>query len=486
MRTGKKILISIMSLLMTFSLTGCSILFPSKQETETQPVEEQLEIVEEEIIEEPVYSNEVKIEYDISNLPTPETVARRVETSYFSRKLLGSEVTNYNKILDGILNWQEEISLSECDEKTLIRIMNIILLDTTPAYNLDYTYSYTIREGSEKMVDKLYPTYKFSKEQFIESEDRINNLIRPYEELIMKSTTKIDALAKIIEVAENYIRQETDVFVSGSNGQEGRVLPLCDVFGAISHNSGNSDRSCSGINYLETAKLVNMLAHHSGIDSLVAMAHQDSPLSRGDFVKISKNEEDVRTATLDTDSFIFFNELLINGEWYIFSPKEQFEILKELNPSETGYYNIRLKVDASDSVYLLTTDRIYAGNHIFYPTDENLGILPNAHSLEFVYAYRNNDFIPLPNLKDPTDEQLKQYVDLFIQRLVEETSPKSMSESPTKVLRFESKELYDTYIEAFTEDVRKYSSESGRKIEDYTIDYYPELLMIILHDFYSY
>ena len=335
MKMSKKILISIMSLLMTLSLTGCSILFPSKQETETQPVEEQLEIVEEEIIEEPVYSNEVKIEYDISNLPTPETVARRVETSYFSRKLLGSEVTNYNKILNGILNWQEEISLSECDEKTLIRIMNIILLDTTPAYNLDYTYSYTIREGSEKMVDKLYPTYKFSKEQFIEAEDRINSLIRPYEELIMKSTTKIDALAKIIEVAENYIRQETDVFVSGSNGQEGRVLPLCDVFGTISHNSGNSDRNCSGINYLETAKLVNMLAHHSGIDSLVAMAHQDSPLSRGIFVKISKNEDEVRTATLDTDSFIFFNELLINGEWYIFSPKEQFELLKELNPSET-------------------------------------------------------------------------------------------------------------------------------------------------------
>ena len=116
----KKINLLFLAFLLSFSLFGCSFGSSNNNEEQSpQPEVEETETSDSEDTEEKKQtSSEVKIDYDISNLQTPEVVGKRIEDSFFSRKLLGSEVTTYNKILEGVLNWQEEIKLSNCDEKT--------------------------------------------------------------------------------------------------------------------------------------------------------------------------------------------------------------------------------------------------------------------------------------------------------------------------------------------------------------------------------
>ena len=483
----RKFLIVLLSVFL-LTITGCS----KKQSTEKKP--EEVETVEEgDELEDPTaetpssslnVDQKPTISYDLSNLPSADKVGRRVETSFFSQRLLGNEIKIYEKIIKAAADWQETVSLEGCDEKTLARIMNIVLLDSTSSYNLDYSYSYDMMEGSDRYVSRLYLNYITSKEVYSAALDHINAVIRPYEELIMSETTIDKALDKAIKEVLNIIKTE-------KNSSSSRAENVLDntVFTALSHAyfserevSRETNTEYFGLNSLETAKLLNLLLHHSGVNSLVALSDY-KPSKNSDLVTVVVEEDGLKTASLNTEDFIWFNEIKINDNWYIINLREEYDRLSS-NPNNS--YVSGIDFTKSDVFYILVTDRIYASNHVFWQTDENLGILPPCDSLDFVYAYRNGDLIPEPNIDNPTPEQLRDYVSLFVEKLVEEVSPKSMAQSPTIVIRFENRDLYNVYNEFFSENVKNFASLSGRKIEDYEVEYHPEALMIILHDFYSY
>lgn len=445
-----------------FLLTACGPKNDSGEQAQQSEAEQNETISQEETEVSPAPEEEsaqVFINYN-PGMPSSDEVLEKISTSYYYLRLNQAEKKVYDEILAGINLWQDTIDITPINRSSFSNIMNIILIDQPDIFQLAPEYYFTT-VGENNYVNSVSLVYSTSKEEFDSLSESYQNTVRGFESPRSDKITQIQALNNVLEdVSRSYATTEQ---------QREEIIPAINFIAKT--YQGNSVK----ITNFDLVRIINTYLHHAGVNSLVAFGDEKRILD-GTLISYDGNH-----VTLDIDKFKWFNEVQLNSNWYI------VDLASQLVFNETS----SLKISASEvsnnpaAIFLATTDRIYSGSHSFWPTNENLGILPNCSSYEFSPVYNSGSFVPSPDEKEPDSEYMAKYIELFQKNHIESIL-KQNSQNPNDVLLFfENEELFNLYRQTFDAATKKFDV-NNKQIEDYVLSPYKQYLILKIEKIYCY
>ena len=408
-------------------------------------------------------SSVVKITYSTDYLESSQPVGARIEDSYFSRKLTGDELAAYESLVASSVVWENEVDINDLSFESMYKVMNILICDTPVAYALEPRYGYSINPETG-LINHIHLNYEISQEEYEEILTALNSNIRAYEGRRAKGDTEYTVLGDAI----NFVSQITPI----GDFQEEFIKTYSLVAGKV----GYKQRS----NSFTVARALNLLLHHAGIDSLVAVSAPKQKQPDLDIAsKIFVVNPEIQEVNINFVDFNWFNEVKLNDEWYICDLYSQL-VFNNSNNLSLG----STKIADSTAFLCLTTDERYAGYHTWWFMDEYFGTMPCCTSPIFLAAYRNGDYVPMPDVENPSDEYLINYIALFQKKLIEGVINQT-NKSSNVFICFENKELYDIYRRTFPNAIKN-TDVDGHKIEDYEVAELGEYYILYFSNFYSY
>ena len=424
------------------------------QEEETQEEPEETVVLDD--------SSVVKITYNTDYLEGSEPVGTRIDDSYFSRKLANEELAAYESLVEAVVVWENEVDITDLSFESMYRVMNILICDTPVAYSLEPRYSYSINPETG-LVNHIHLNYEITQDEYESILTAINSNIRAYESRRSKGDTEYIVLSDAVRFISQLI---------SLNPSEEFVRTYELVAGQPQSKKGTSFAS---------ARALNLLLHHAGIDSLVAVsAPKENQPDLNIASKIFVTNAETQEVNINFIDFNWFNEVKLNDSWYICDLYNQV-LFNNSNNLSLGSTDIK----NSSAFLCVTTDERYAAYNTWWFVDKYFGILPSCTSPNFVAAYRNGDFIPMPDVENPSDEYLVNYVALFQKRLIEGIIANGNQNTKNTILVFENKQLYDIYRRTFPNAVKN-TDIDGHKIEDYEVAELGEYYILYFSNFYTY
>jgi len=437
----KKVLCSILSCLLIFSMVGCS---SAPVPVKPNFVLEYGDLDPSLILNSNKDDKEENIKlptYDIYNLPEPQKYESSLfeeKSSYYKEQLMGNEKKAFDAIYNSASELYENVHLERehyIEEDQMMKVMNIIFMDCPELFYLNSSYTYeTVQEGTKEYVSKIYFNYSMSP-------DKIKSLL--YDNAKNKpkylglrgnnDLNTINAVIGEIETPDKYNFNSTNMY----------------------------DRYHSSITY---SKLLCYWLRITGIDATVVLGDIVSDTVTNQYIVQNKDEPFMlytddghfKTVTFNYDNYWCWPIVKIDDTWY------HLDIM----------YNYLLSSISMqpDKALWFAPDRLMSQTRLSYINEEILGIAPVCSEKGYQISYRNNYYI-LPH----TEKEA-------IQRIKEEIIKAASTNKTAITFQFENEETLNYFINNIDEQIENFNKQYNNPIGMYEVYYSRDSLYLKIHN----